>query len=456
MFSARFFILIVSVFELVYKIIKTKITDIQRKKPLPAEVADVYDAERYQTYLNYTADENKIRTKYRIIDIVMNIILIFSPMYKYIEAWCNKNPYLILLLTFAIIWFVSTIVDVIGSYEVTFGIMQKYGMNRKDRKEWAKDEIIQGIFEVVLTLGLSELIAFIGEHIAGWTNNFSVGVVKSIVVCLAIFAVVYLFITLIKPISYLVLKKKYTFTPLEEGELRDKIYKLQEGCKKKVTHIYVYNESKKTTFKNAFLLKLFWHREFGIADNFINENAEDELLAVLSHEIGHLKHKKNILNILGYVSTALEGIAIIYLVINPSIIFSIIDWINKSFDITVISYYIFVTIIMDIVKPISFADKVFDSYRLKQEEYEADREAVKNGYAEALIKTFKNLSSDELINVNPHPFIEFTEYNHPGMYQRIKAINEAEQKNRSNEKLSSSKTSKKDFDNVLANGRNEK
>ena len=41
-------------------------------------------------------------------------------------------------------------------------------------------------------------------------------------------------------------------------------------------------------------------------------------------------------------------------------------------------------------------------------------------------KTFKRLSNDELVNVNPHPIIEFLEYNHPGMYQRIKAIREAE------------------------------
>ena len=74
-----------------------------------------------------------------------------------------------------------------------------------------------------------------------------------------------------------------------------------------------------------------------------------------------------------------------------------------------------------------FIVNVYESYRSKCEEYEADREAVKNGYGEDLIRTFKTLSSDELVNVNPHPFIEFTEYDHPGMYRRIKAIKEAEE-----------------------------
>ena len=69
---------------------------------------------------------------------------------------------------------------------------------------------------------------------------------------------------------------------MPDGDLRVKIMSLQEGSKKKVRKIYIYDESKKSTSKNAFLLKFLWHREFGIADNFMNENEEEELLAVLS------------------------------------------------------------------------------------------------------------------------------------------------------------------------------
>ena len=77
--------------------------------------------------------------------------------------------------------------------------------------------------------------------------------------------------------SYISLKKQYEFTELGNGALRDKIEDMMKDCKKKVQKIQVYNESKKSTSKNAFLLKLLWIREFGIADNFINENSYDEL-----------------------------------------------------------------------------------------------------------------------------------------------------------------------------------
>ena len=117
---------------------------------------------------------------------------------------------------------------------------------------------------------------------------------------------------------YFLMKKRYTFTPLPEGDLRDKISALLVGCKKEVSEIYIYDESKKSTEKNAFLLKLLWHREFGIADNFVNENDERELLAVLSHEIGHLKHRKDLLDIIDWAISIAVTAVLLTLLCNPT------------------------------------------------------------------------------------------------------------------------------------------
>lgn len=422
MFSARLFILIMSLGKLAYELLLANISDKHRKKPLPAEVADVYEPERYQTYIDFQADKRVLRNKFNLITLITDVILIFSPIYSMIDGWCHQNPYLVLLLTYAIIWVISTITDTWASYEITFGLMEKYGLNKKDLREFVKDEVLNGVFGLILTVGLLELLTYIGEHMSLWTNGFTVGYKISLLILLGIVAVLLLFFFAANLISYAVLRKQYTFTPLEDGELKDKINALQADSKKKVKYIYVYNESKKTTTKNAFLLKLFWHREFGIADNFMNENAEDELLAVLSHEIGHLKHKKNILNYLSYADkVVLAGIALL-LMVKPDIILSCTNWIRVSFNITVNNYYLLFVVFSYIISPVAYLHNLFYMYKSRWEEYEADRESVKNGYGEALITTFKTLSSDELVNVYPHPFIEFTEYDHPGMYQRIKAI----------------------------------
>lgn len=427
MISARIFILAAMIIRQAYNMILQRVADVQRKKPLPEEVADIYDADRYQTYLDYTADSKKLRNKFKAIDIVIECLIIFSPIYAYIEKITGANPYGTMFLTYMVIWVVSIITEAWASYEVTFGILEKYGINKKDKKEFIKDFVLEQGFSLILMAGIMLIVVYIGEHMAAWTDNYSVGYVKSLIICAAVALAGFIFISIAKLLSYAVLRKQYIFTPMEDGELKDKINKLQEGSKKKVKQIHVYNESKKTTTKNAFLLKLFWHREFGIADNFMNENAEDELLAVLSHEIGHLKHKKDIRNFISYAITAVFIVVAVWLVANPSAILIINTWIRESFNVTGANYYLYIMIYGDFITPVMFIIGIFSAYKSKWEEYEADREAVKNGYGEDLIRTFKTLSSDELVNVNPHPFIEFTEYDHPGMYRRIKAIKEAEE-----------------------------
>lgn len=426
MISARLFILAAMVVQQIYNMVLHHVEDIQRKKPLPEEVADIYDAERYQTYLDYTADTKKLRNKFKAISIVIECILIFSPMYAYIERIAGKNPYGVFFITYGIIWLVGIIPDIWASYEVTFGVLEKYGINKKDKKEFAKDIVLEQALDLFLMVVIMLIIIYVGEHLATWTNNYTVGYFRSFIICASVALVLFLFICIAKVLSYAVLRKQYTFTPMEDGELKDKINALQEGSKKKVKDIYVYNESKKSTTKNAFLLKIFWHREFGIADNFINENAEDELLAVLSHEVGHLKHKKDIRNFISYGIIVIFALAAVCIIADPSICLTVQEWVRESFGITSANYYLYFIVYSYFVTPIMFIVGIFNSYKSKYEEYEADREAVKNGYGEELIKTFKTLSSDELVNVNPHPFIEFAEYSHPGMYRRIKAIKEAQ------------------------------
>jgi len=426
MISARVFILIAMIIRQVYQMLLQYLSDVQRKKPLPEVVADIYDADRYQKYLEYTADTKRLRNKYKLIDLAVECLLIFSPLYRCIEITTGGNPYGVFFLTYGIIWTIGIITEACASYEVTFDILEKYEINKKTKKEFVKDFALEQGFSLVLMIAIMVIAIFVGEHMVIWTNNFSIGYFRSIQICAVVGVVFLVFFCVAKLLSYFVLRKQYTFTPMDEGELKDKINKLQEESKKKVKEIYIYNESKKSTTKNAFLLKLFWHREFGIADNFMNENAERELLAVLSHEVGHLKHRKDIRNFVSYGINAILVVMAVILVANPEICLKINAWVRDSFNISSGNYYLYFVVYSYFVTPIMFLIGIFSSYKSKYEEYEADQEAVRNGYGEDLIKTFKALSSDELVNVDPHPFVEFMEYSHPGMYRRITAIKNAD------------------------------
>ena len=425
LFSARIFILLVSVFRFAWYIFEEILEMKQQKKPLPQEVSGIYDSERYSKFISHEEEIRKLYFIKKTVNLIIYICILFSPVFSMIERVSGGNVYCILLITYFVYWLADEIIDLPYSYYYNFVIEEKYGLNKYTRKEFAKDELISIAEDIVTSLAITLMITFCGEHMAKWTNGFTVGWKKTVIIGVIIYGVFIVLALGIVLLQYFLLKKRYTFTPMPEGDLLDKIKELLVGCKKKVSQINVYDESKKTTEKNAFLLKLLWHREFGIADNFMNENDERELLAVLSHEIGHLKHRKDVLDFIDWGIGFAVSAALLALLCYPEPAFRINEWIRNSFQITQNNYYVMISVYGGFLSPILFVTQLFSNYKSRRNEYEADMEAVKNGYGEELITTFSKMTSDELIDLNPHPFLEWVDFDHPGMYRRISYIRKA-------------------------------
>lgn len=157
----------------------------------------------------------------------------------------------------------------------------------------------------------------------------------------------------------------------------------------------------------------------------MNENDARELLAVLSHEIGHLKHRRNLLDLIDRLIGLAVTAVLLALLCYPAPAFRVNEWIRDSFQITQNNYYILLVIYGNFLAPITFVTKRFSNYKSRRNEYEADMEAVKNGFGEELISTFSRITSDELVDLNPHPLLERLNYDHPGMYRRITYIRDA-------------------------------
>ncbi len=430
--SARLVFIILNVLDLIWSMIKARIAKIQRSKPLPEEVSDIYDKDRYQTFLNYKSDNKRIYFVSKLIQFIIDTVIILSPIYAWIENISNKNVYVIVIITVVILMLIDEIVSIPFDYYNTFVIREKYKLNKMNLKEFVKDTIVETIMQLLIVTAIMEVFTALVTEMNDFAVTYRFGYFKSFLVCLAIAAAFFVFLVIMVVIQIVSLRIQYKFTPLEEGDLRNKINDLQESSKKKVKRIYVYDESKRSVSKNAFLLKFLFYREFGIADNFLNENSERELLAVLSHEIGHLKHKKNAMDYCKYVFFVLLLVGFWVMLAFPEMapqesVF--LNWINSSFNTTIPNYYIVFSLMLGIGKPLLSLLGIFSNYRQRKEEYEADREAVKNGYGEDLIATFKRMSSDELIDINPHPLMVILYHDHPTIYQRIVAIRKASERN---------------------------
>ena len=411
------------IFDFGYHLLFTILNNKQRKKQLPKEVSDIYDENRYQTFINYKSDYRKLSLVTKVCTMILDFILIYSNFFNRLESLSN-NPYILVLISTILLLFINSVFSYIVDYYRTFTIEEKYEMNKKDLKEFNKDFLINLVLEIALSVCIYLFITFVCEAIGSYTQTHTITYLQSFGLCLLIVGAFAAIIIFFMFMSYLSLKKQYEFTELENGALRDKIESMMKDSKKKVQKIQVYNESKKSTSKNAFLLKLLWIREFGIADNFMNENSENELLAVLAHEIGHLKHKKDIYDYSKYILLGFVLLLFVWLLPHIDIIKNINSIILSTFNLSMNNYYVSFLVISILLNPIMILFEAYNNTITRIQEYEADDHSVKMGYGKELIQTFKQLSNDELVDVNPHPFVEFMTYNHPGMYNRIKHIQE--------------------------------
>lgn len=424
--SARAFIVLMGIVSLGYDAVLGLLANVQRKKPLPPEVADVFDARRYAEYLEYMSEVRRADLWHKLALLGVNAALFFLVPFEGLAAAAAHDPYLTVLLTGLVFWVARMAVRLAHRYRLTFGIEERFGINRLSRARFMLDFFASGALSFVLNAAFLEVFAFLGIHMAAWTHGYSVDLGGGVAICALVLLAIAGVATLSQLVNYRIFRQKYEFTPLPEGELREKIVSLLEGTHRKIRNIYVYDESSKSTKKNAFVLRILLTRDLGIADNFLAGNSESELISVILHEIGHLKHRVGRRDVAGYAVGLALMVTVLLLVLDPRPVLDISEWCRTSFGLSSLNYVLLVELFGAILEPLSALLDVFNNWRSRGDEYEADLEAVRHGYGEDLIRTFKQLSADELVNVYPHPVVEVLTYDHPGMYHRIRAIRAAE------------------------------
>ncbi|MBR4462511.1 MAG: M48 family metalloprotease [Erysipelotrichaceae bacterium] len=415
-----------------FSIIKIIITDRQQHLPLPEEGKEIYSPEKYQEFLNYEHDYHPVTALKKIVSLISDALILYLPFFLWMEKLGGGNVYKETILTTVILETFNAIVMLPFSYYSTFVIEEKYGKNKTDQKQFFKDRLLEMMSEMVISLPLLLLLIYIIEHLSAWTHGFAISYRHSFLFAFLLVAAVAAVVFALSIIAYLIQRKQYHYHDLEEGELLEQIKGLLKGCKKKVRRIEVYDESRKSVDKNAYMLKILWYRAIGIADNFLAENSRNELLGVLAHEVGHLKHKKDLLDYLLYLPLLLLVLGIALLLPNMNAILAIlseiISGINTQFNLHSLNYHLLLICLGHLLEPLALLMKLFGNYVSRHNEYEADLNAVKEGYGEELIATFTRMSTDELVDINPARIIEILDYDHPGMINRIKAIRKANQK----------------------------
>ena len=376
------------------------------KDPVPEDLNDVYNPEEYQKSQSYKMTNYRFGIFTSVFSLLLILGFIIFGGFGWVDNTVSEytsNPILQALLFFGIIMVGSDILSTPFSYYQTFVIEEKFGFNKTTIKTFILDKLKGWLMIIVLGGAILSLVIWFFQWAGTSFWLYTWGLIALFTLFMNLFY------------SKLIVPLFNKQEPLATGSLKEKIENYAEKVGFDLQHIFVINGSKRSTKANAYFSGFGKEKRVTLYDTLINDLEEDEIVAVLAHEVGHYKKRHIIFNLA--TSILLAGFMLFLLSLfinNPSISLAIgVD--RPSFHAALIGFGI-------LYSPISEITGLLMNYFSRKFEYQADDFAKNTFSAQPLASSLKKLSKNSLSNLTPHPAYVFMHYSHPPLLDRIRNL----------------------------------
>jgi STE24 endopeptidase len=261
------------------------------KDEIPNELKDFYNEEKYKIAKNYALSKNKIGLFSSSISFLFIMSLLLFNGYGFIDKLVSSDilkSFLPFNLNssfaqsgsfFLILFILNSIISIPFSYYNTFIIEEKFGFNKTTKSTFFLDILKSSLLSIFIGGALLFLALYLYDNLNdGFWLWLWIGL-SFLMIFINMF-----YADLIVPIFN-------KLKPLDDGELRQKIEKYSKEVGYLLKNIYVIDGSKRSTKANAFFSGLGPRKTIALYDTLIEKHTEDELVAVLAHEVGHFKKK---------------------------------------------------------------------------------------------------------------------------------------------------------------------
>ena len=372
------------------------------KDPIPPELSDVYEEEDYLKSQNYKKANDRFSSIASSISLVVTLFFFYLDGFAFVDEWArtfSDNTIIIALLFFGSIMFASDLLSTPFSYYHTFIIEEKFGFNKTTLKTFLVDKIKGWLMSAILGGLLLSIIIWFYEAVGSNFWLYAWGIIAVFIFFINMF-----YARLIVPLF----NKQ---TPLCDGSLKTKIQDYAQKVGFKLDKIVVIDGSKRSTKANAYFSGFGSEKRVTLFDTLIKDLEEEEIVAVLAHEVGHYKRKHILFNLI--ISILIMGFTfwLLSLFIGNPILSEALNIASPSFHIGLIAFGILYSPISELTGLImNFISRIF--------EYQADNYAKETFDAAPLISGLKKLNKNSLSNLTPHPAYVFVYYSHPTLLQR--------------------------------------
>ena len=373
---------------------------------LPSEVQGIYDAEEYQKSQQYKRVNYRFSRITSTLSIVLTLGFLILGGFQWVDELSGQisaNPMVHALVFFGILFLGSDLISLPLSYYHTFVIEERFGFNKSTRGLFFMDKIKGWVLALILGGGLLTGIMWFYDLTGPSFWIYAWGMIAVFTLLINLF-----YSRLIVPIFN-------RQTPLEEGSLRERIQQYASKVEFGLKQIFIIDGSRRSTKANAYFSGFGKQRRVTLYDTLIEDLNEEEVVAVLAHEVGHYKRNHILVNLL--MSILLTGLTLflLSLFINNPELSGAIGVSQPSFHAALLGFAL-------LYSPISELTSLIMNYISRRFEYQADAFARDTYAAEPLISSLKKLSRNHQSNLTPHPAYVIAHYSHPTLVQRIRHL----------------------------------
>jgi STE24 endopeptidase len=378
----------------------------EHRNQVPVAFQDKVTLTAHQKAADYTIEKSKLGDIDSGVGMLFLLLLTVGGGISLVfDFWStfDFSPMVSSLISVASIFLLMTVVEIPFSLYQTFVIEDKYGFNKNTLPQFTKDQLISMALTLGIGLPILALILWVMDSIGSLWWLYAWAIVLSFSLLMS-----WLFPTVIAPLFN-------KFTPMQDGSLKERIQSLLQRCGFNSQGIFIMDGSRRSGHGNAYFTGLGNNKRIVFFDTLVESLDEEELEAVLAHELGHFKCKHVIKMLVASSVMTLISFAVLGFLITQAWFFDGLGVSTHSNAAALLLFMLVSPVFTTFMQPIS-------AYFQRKFEFEADEFATQNAKGSKMISGLVKLYEENASTLTPDPIYSAFHYSHPPAAIRIAHI----------------------------------
>lgn len=375
----------------------------EHRNQTPEAFASKITLQEHQKAADYTIAKNRLGNIELLYATVLLLFWTLGGGLEWVDQLIrsyNLSPLFSGVVFILLISFISSLLDMPFSLYKTFVLEEKFGFNRMTVKTFLSDMLKQTLLGLIIGIPLLLVILWLMGSAGTFWWVYAWGVWMGFS-----FLMMWAYPAFIAPIFN-------KFSELDDESLKQRIEKLMIRCGFISKGIKVMDGSRRSSHGNAYFTGLGNNKQIVFYDNLLESLDEEEVEAVLAHELGHFKKKHILKRMIAMTFITLAAFAVLGWLMQQ-------QWFYTGLGISTPSIYA-ALMLFAIASPVfTFFLSPISALISRKHEFEADEYAAEQADANKLIDALVQLYKDNANTLTPDPIHSAYYDSHPPAPIRI-------------------------------------